>query len=446
MLLRYNVSNFESIGEKIEYSMFPLDDKDPRYLTSIKTVVGTWKVLKRGVLFGPNASGKTSFIDSIDFAQKYILKGSSSSKFTGVNVFKGFTNQVTSFEFIIYAKEEVYQYGFALDKFYVHEEWLYKLDKKGIMKPLFTRFTNSKNGEDIEISTDYSSFKLSRDMAELLKEMVKENQLFLIKLYDTKSHTIDIDNVIKWFESLQIIYPFTKVQALPVEVKKNNSFGAFLLEQLKNMDTGVQDISVATEAYSFEKFKDRFNLPNEFIQEIEEVQEGIISLNGQYFTFSNRQKRQQIMFVRLKFEHKLCGEKVLLNLEEESDGTQRMINLLPILFSIGNSNTQKIYIVDELDRSLHTKLSKHFIRMFEEVTANVEGQLIFTVHDVNLLDLDLFRSEEIWFIEKKSSGETRFRPFSDFDINRNENLLKDYLNGRFGAIPVIKGDMNYGDD
>lgn len=117
-----------------------------------------------------------------------------------------------------------------------------------------------------------------------------------------------------------------------------------------------------------------------------------------------------------------------------------------MLFDITNGSAKKIYIVDELDRSLHTKLSKNLISMFERVTVNAEAQLIFTAHDVNLIDLDLFRSEEIWFIEKKSSGETKFRPFSDFDIKENENLLKDYLNGRFGAVPVIKGDKEYGND
>ena len=118
---------------------------------------------------------------------------------------------------------------------------------------------------------------------------------------------------------------------------------------------------------------------------------------------------------------------------------------MPILFEIDNSNTNKIYIVDELDRSLHTKLSKNFIRMFENATAETPAQLIFTAHDVNLLDLDLFRSEEIWFIEKTSNGETKIRPFSDFDIKDNDNILNDYLNGRFGAVPVIKGDLKYED-
>ena len=447
MLLRYNVSNFKSIGEKIEYSMFPFNNENPEYLSHIETVTGTWKVLKRGALFGPNASGKTSFIDSINFSRKYILKGSTSTKLTRVNQFKGTEDDITVFDYVIYAGGDVFQYGFALDKYCIHEEWLYKLNKDGNMKPLFTRFLNEKNITDIEITSAYSrNNSMNRKIAELSKEMVKPNQLFLTKLYDNKSHATAIDNVMKWFENLQIIYPFTHVHALPLYVKEDDTFSAFLSKNLENMDTGIHNISVATEEYSLEKFQDRFNLPDEFIQEIEEKQTGVISLNGQYFIFSDTKKNHSIKFVGLKFEHRLKENSVSLNIEEESDGTQRIINLFPILFEIDKSNTNKIYIVDELDRSLHTKLSRNFIRMFEQATADVQAQLIFTAHDVNLLDLDLFRSEEIWFIEKKYTGETKIRPFSDFDIKDNGNILNDYLNGRFGAIPIIRGDQEYDND
>ena len=306
MLLRYNVSNFKSIGEKIEYSMFPLNEEDPKYLSRIETVTGTWKVLKRGALFGPNASGKTSFIDSINFSRRYIIKGSTSTKLTRVNQFKGIRDGVTVFDYVIYADGDVYQYGFALDKYCVHEEWLYKLNKDGDMKPLFTRSINSKNITDIEITSAYSrNNSKKRNTAELSKEMVKKNQLFLTRLYDNKSHTTAIDNVMNWFENLQIIYPFTRVHALPLRVKEDDAFSAFLSKNLDNMDTGIHNISVATEEYSIEKFKDRFSLPDEFIQEIEEKQAGVISINGQYFIFSDKKEGQPIKFVGLKFEHRL---------------------------------------------------------------------------------------------------------------------------------------------
>lgn len=447
MLLKYNVTNFKSIGEQVEFSMFPLDNEDDRFLIPIKTKIGEWKILRRGALFGPNASGKTTFIDSIHYSQNYILKGPLSNKVTRVNQFKGFEDKLSTFQYVIYIDEEVYEYGFSMDRFYVHEEWLYQLNENGEMKPLFTRITNSEKNTSINITSDYATENTeARQIAELLVGSIKENQanqLFLKKLAENGSEKAEA--IINWFEKIVIIYPSSTLRALPVQIKEDDDFREFLTQHLGNMDTGVNNISTSTEEYTIEKFREQFNLSDDLLKEIEEKGSGIISINGKYFIFSDERKGHAT-FIKLEFEHMLNGKTVPLNLEEESDGTRRMIDLLPMLFKIEDDKSNKIYIVDELDRSLHTKLSKEFVRNFEKTTRNICAQLIFTAHDVNLLDMDLFRQEEIWFIDKKNSGETRFRPFSDFNIKKEQDIFKDYLNGRFGAVPVIHGGNDYGDD
>lgn len=89
MLLKYNVSNFKSIGHMVEFSMMPIKgNQDERFLTTIKTKAGDWKVLRRGAFFGPNASRKSAFIESLDFAKTFIAAGQKSGKNTGVNQFK----------------------------------------------------------------------------------------------------------------------------------------------------------------------------------------------------------------------------------------------------------------------------------------------------------------------------------------------------------------------
>ena len=104
MLLRYIVSNFKSIGHPVEFSMFPTEEStDERFLKTITTKAGEWKVLRRGGFFGPNASGKSSFIESIDFARDYIVDGQKSGKGTGVNQFRG------DFEAVSYTHLDVYK-------------------------------------------------------------------------------------------------------------------------------------------------------------------------------------------------------------------------------------------------------------------------------------------------------------------------------------------------
>ena len=132
-------------------------------------------------------------------------------------------------------------------------------------------------------------------------------------------------------------------------------------------------------------------------------------------------------------------------MEDESDGTKRMIDLLPMLINFG-ADPNAIYFIDELDRSLHTKLSKYLVNEFVRKNENgqfitLNNQFVFTAHDVSLINLDTLRPEEIWFIEKNNNGETKLKPFSDFNVNDNQDILKDYLSGRFGAIPMIKGGI-----
>ena len=95
--------------------------------------------------------------------------------------------------------------------------------------------------------------------------------------------------------------------------------------------------------------------------------------------------------------------------------------------------------MDEIDRSLHTKLSQFLLDEFVSRSEEGYSQIIFTAHDVNLINLRRFRQDEIWFIEKNERGESTLRPFSDFEVKEGQDELKAYLSGRFGAVPMIRG-------
>lgn len=178
------------------------------------------------------------------------------------------------------------------------------------------------------------------------------------------------------------------------------------------------------------------DLPKEIVDEIEEIKNGIVNLNGKYFIFAENKKKRTI-FVQLKFSHHLNNKEVRFNIDEESDGTKRLVDLLPMLFTIGENSS--IYFVDEIDRSLHTKLSSFLLDEFACRAQEGSNQIIFTAHDVNLINLDNFRQDEIWFIEKTQMGESTLKPFSDFKVKKGQDALKAYLSGRFGAVPMIRG-------
>ncbi len=440
MLLQYVVSNFKSIGHAVEFSMFPVKNtSDEHFLKTISTKTGNWKILRRAGLFGPNASGKSSFIKSISFARNFIIEGQKSGKGTRIDQFRGDFEDlkgVSSFQFVFYTNEEVYEYGFSLDPYQVHEEWLMVLSDNGFV-PLFSRVTDSNGKTEIDIESKFArKNSKERILAEILKDSIQENQknqLFLYKLHDNGIKKAE--RIVEWFKSLQIIFPKTKVQALPIRMQADIELRNYIGDMLRKMDTGVYNINVASEDIDFHDFAKKLDVPKEIIEDIEEIKNGIVNFDGKYFIFAENKKKRTVL-VQLEFTHNLNGKAVQFNIEEESDGTQRLLDLLPMLFAM-RENSHAIYFVDEIDRSLHTKLSQYLLSEFINCYENTSNQIVFTAHDVNLINIDTFRTEELWFIEKNSTGESRLRPLSDFNIQKGQDALRAYLNGRFGAIPMI---------
>lgn len=423
--------------------MFPSSvDIDEKYTKEIHTKAGNWKILRRSAFYGPNASGKSSFIQSIDFARDFIVNGISSGKGTGINQFKGIfedLNQQSVFQFTFMAEDdEVYEYGFSLDSKQVHEEWLMILADTGFV-PMFERQTDIEEHTEIEISSEFDcEDSRNRELAELLKETLKEkqkNQLFLYKLYDNGVKRVE--PVMEWFKSIQAIFPSSKIRFLPIRISQDMNFQKFISESLSKMNTGVVRVSTVSDELDFHDYAEKANFPKELIQDIEEEKHGMFSIGGKYYIFGE-QKENRMKLIQIKFEHRLNSKSVEFDLEDESDGTQRLLDLLPMLFAM-DKKTRNIYFVDEIDRSLHTKLSKYLLNLFLENSVESNCQIVYTAHDINLIDLNSFAQDEIWFVEKKNTGETIIKPMSDFEVKKEQDVLKAYLNGRFGAVPVIKG-------
>lgn len=218
-----------------------------------------------------------------------------------------------------------------------------------------------------------------------------------------------------------MIFPETRVQALPIRMKADKEMRSYIAKMLEKMDTGVYEISVASDEIDFHEFAQKLDLPKEIVDDIEEIKSGIVNFAGKYFIFSENKKKRTTL-VQLKFNHRLNDKSVQFNIDEESDGTQRLVDLLPMLFTVGKNPT--IYFVDEIDRSLHTKLSMFLLNEFVRSAEEGDNQIIFTAHDVNLINVDIFRQDEIWFIEKNKMGESTLKPFSNFQVRKGQDTLK----------------------
>ena len=136
----------------------------------------------------------------------------------------------------------------------------------------------------------------------------------------------------------------------------------------------------------------------------------------------------------LKVEHSSGNLSAFFNLEEESDGTVRLLDFVPAFKNLIYS--EKVYIVDEIERSIHPLLIKELIKKFS-LDKKTRGQLIFTTHESNLLDQEIFRQDEIWFVEKDLNGSTDLYSLSDFKEHKTIDIRKGYLSGRYGSIPFL---------
>jgi AAA15 family ATPase/GTPase len=128
------------------------------------------------------------------------------------------------------------------------------------------------------------------------------------------------------------------------------------------------------------------------------------------------------------------GDDVEMNMNLESDGTRRLIEYMPLLYSI--LRQEKVLVIDEIERSIHPIMIKTIMSKISE-DPHAKGQLIFTTHESCLLDLSIFRPDEIWFTQKDVDQSTRMYPLSDFNIHKTANVENGYLNGRYGGIPFL---------
>lgn len=438
MLLKYIVSNYKSIGHDIEFSMIPTaENTDERYTSTISTKAGKWKVLHRGILFGANASGKSAFIESLAFAKRFITQGQRSGRKIFVNQFKNPILELeglTTFQFMLYINGEIYDYGFSLNNDMVQEEWLSVLGKDG-----FENFFERKTDKNYHTNVRFAGSQINtkESFIKMLSETIQikqKNQLFLYKLYD--NGISEVEDLFEWFDDIQILSPSSEVTGIDRAVAQNEDFAQELSKFLKQFGTGVDDVS--TELVALEDFEKQYNLPEELIQNMYDVKQGTFKINDKYYIFEVKDGRLQL--TKTKFHHSLYGKSYSFDRDEESDGTQRLLDLFPVLY---NAQTKgSIFFIDEIDRSLHTKLTSNFLQRFLHEAKQTMSQLIITIHDVNVMNLNAVSPDEIWFLEKNRNGETKIRPFSDFDVDHNGyNLVRSYLEGRFGAVPMIRRDV-----
>lgn len=429
MLIRFIASNFLSFNEEVEFNML-----SGSYRTHKHHVysTGKLKVLKGAAIYGANGAGKSNLVKAISFLQSLVKHGKLEKSITPkkFKLNKENIDLATELEVEFSFKKKIYAYGISINGNTLEKEWLYLsgIDKED--KLIFEREKGKDGKQHIKLANKYLKTQKDRLLIELMEEnLLKENELLLGKTDNLK--IAEIDNAKKWLtEYLFFMYPDDKSMKHMINLIESKDLYK-LNPLLQAFDTGLKELYIEEMGMS-----DFFGKDNE--EEVEKIEK---KLETEEFYFSEEdnvmfeRKENKILVKKLIGLHEnLNNEDVIFEIEEESDGTQRLLDMIPILQIILNLDVT--FIIDEIDESLHPSLLYTLVKkiMDEE---NTKGQLIFTTHEANLLDMNIFRQDEVWFVEKNKSGSTQLYALSDFKPRYDLDIRKGYLKGRFGAIPFV---------
>ena len=406
MLIRFSFKNFKSFKDENVLDMEATSLKEHEY-NLVKT--DQVNLLKVAAIYGANASGKTNVLQAFDYMKKRILVSDDSKKNSPIdedNVYSFMiNNEPISLEVEILAKNnKIYKYGFDVLKDSIVSEWLYikKINK------FYSIFEREKNNVTMKSNNKISGLA-----------NIDERTLFLNIYSKIDKDNEDFNNVYDWFVNANYLdlgnprfEDFINTR-ISLKILSDEKYKKELLRFIKTFDSGIEGIKTTPDS-------------------IEEVQN------------NNR-------VVKVELIHRgENNELKALPLELESNGTRKMFHLFD--FFMDALKNGMVLFIDELDAKLHPLLTRYIINLFHNSETNIgNGQLIYSTHDTVNLNKDTFRRDEIWFTEKNRDGVSEMYALSDYILDdedgnnksgkkvRNDATYnKDYLTGRYGAIPVLE--------
>ena len=418
MLLNFKVKNYRSIKDEIILDLQATSDKTMK--NDATFAHGNVLLLKSAVVYGPNASGKSNIFKAFFVFRTMVLESLLRSN-TPADLPNEFfklssetENKPSCFEMTFLLDEDIYNYGFEIDKEKVSKEWLKQ--EKG-KKILFSR----KN-QEIESNKNYF-----QEASVILKKQTAEKVLFLTLL--ASNNTPLSKRIIDLVKNINYISGTDRGNTL------NYSFGQFLknqdmAEKMKNFtikaDLGVIDIRASEKMILAKQAQ---NIPDKFKELL--------------FKEDSKIAERSLKFYHKKFDKngKNIGVESLDFFSEESEGTQTFFALsAPFIDTLEGG---KALFIDEIDASLHPYLCRYIVSIFNSKEKNPNNaQLIFTTHDISLLSEEFLRRDQIYFTDKNKYNSTELFSLSNISERKGVDYAKRYMEGRYNALPYISDFEN----
>ncbi|OGT38392.1 MAG: hypothetical protein A3F12_07760 [Gammaproteobacteria bacterium RIFCSPHIGHO2_12_FULL_38_14] len=412
MLIEFHVTNYRSIRDTQTLSMVASTDNAHLEASCVETaILAVPKVLRSAILYGPNASGKSNLISALGFMRSMV-------ETSAVAVREGQSLNVTSFRFdsitsnapsefeVTFLENGVrYQYGFSLTSTRVTREWLLVYVERKAQR-WFEREYDEKQDQ---YNWYFGSHLTGGNQRQVWKDSTRSNALFLSTAVNLNSD--QLRPIFNWFVNKLIVISGNQLfsELLTMSRVTDSVFKSQLIQFLRAADLGITDVMPEM------KKGRKFNV---------------------HLGTEPAVENQEVDIPSATFLHQGKDKAIAFEFKDQSHGTQRLFSYAaPVLDALENGKT---LVVDELDSSLHAKMVRFLVNLMHDVELNKNNaQLIFTSHNTSLLDTDLFRRDQIWFIEKDNESASQLYPLTDFSPRKGEALEKGYLIGRYGALPFF---------
>lgn len=421
-----------------------------RTLQHHKYTIKGFDILKMTSIYGANAAGKSNLVKAIALFKDIVVTEKLPFQLSELK-FKFFNPneenaQMLAVEF--FQDGEPFYYAIEIKKGIVSTEELY-LSGLGKSKDIliFERKTSEDEKTTLQFSNSFEQDEKSQLLKSVLIEsLVKPNKPVLKQLAENSNRFLThAKQAFQWFDSsLIVITPDSVPIGFVHQIDSDNNFRMFAENLLHSLNIGIRSLS--SERKLLKDFLEEANIKdiNNLYNRLESSKNKMIALgNSRGVKIVIVKEKDDLVIKQLKVEH--VGKNnsaVIFDLNEESDGTIRLMEFIPAFQEL--MTKKKVIVIDEIERSIHPLLIKELIRKFS-FEENTEGQLIFTTHESNLLDQEIFRQDEIWFAEKNTEGSTDLYSLSDFKEHNTIDIRKGYLNGRYGSIPFLANlhDLNW---
>lgn len=414
MLVEFRVKNFRSLRDEQVLSLVASKDKTLNDTHTQRTGITAAPALVRSaVVYGANASGKSNLIKALQYMRGVVTESATAiqpGQTFAVQPFRLDAESAdlpTEFEVTFLLDGVRYQYGFAMNAQRVVSEHLlvYKAFKP---QRWFSRNFDASTDKDV-----YEFGSGLKGPKNLWEGATRPNSLFLSMAVQLNSESLR--PVFEWFSKRLVIFN-EQAQLSPqvsIQMLKQADGRKEICNFLSSADISISDIDVETR-----------KVPGQ-------------SVHVDLVAGNTEVRLEDMEEHKLRFHHVTDQGKAVFDLMDESNGTRNLLFLAgPVLDILSKGLT---LVVDELDTSLHTLLVRELVRLFHSPQINASGaQLIFTTHDTSLLDApDLFRRDQIWFVEKNLNQSSTLVSLSEFSPRKNEALERGYLMGRYGGVPFL---------